>query len=252
MEQYIFSLFWLCLFINAIVNNHNDQGVMFFAAAGSLITSVTLLPLVVKQKRLKEYIRKLLTLCLVFVLLLIVFGQFSIIIDSIKSTSTLFSQYAGTSIPFIDRLKQYLNFIASCFLYPNSGPNLTDEAHPSWQLQSSSSVNLVGIVILLISILGAAFNYKDRFTQICLGWVLFSFLLLCVLGLGTAENGLILYSLYFFWAFLSLVFIAISKVVKRTPKLMIAFFTSIIIFLLALNIPAVLEVIKFGITYYPV
>ena len=81
-------------------------------------------------------------------------------------------------------------------------------------------------------------------------WILFSFALLCVMGWGTNENGLILYSLYFSWAYIILIYLFIDKLIKNDLiKRIIIIILCISIFVF--NIPAFLEIAKFGIVNYP-
>jgi hypothetical protein len=74
------------------------------------------------------------------------------------------------------------------------------------------------------------------------------------LGWGTKENGLILYALYFGWAFLVLLFQLVEKIEnKLNIKCLIPVVTMVaVIALLVINIPAILEMVNFAITYYPV
>jgi hypothetical protein len=74
------------------------------------------------------------------------------------------------------------------------------------------------------------------------------------LGSGTKENGLILYALYFGWAFLVLLFLLVEKIEnKLNIKFLIPVVTMVtVIALLVINIPAILEMVNFAITYYPV
>ena len=46
-------------------------------------------------------------------------------------------------------------------------------------------------------------RFGDFFSKICFAWVLFSVVLLAIVGYGASENGFILYSYYFSWAFIS-------------------------------------------------
>ena len=67
-------------------------------------------------------------------------------------------------------------------------------------------MNLLGIIILVLVTISFILNKKDKLSKISYYWVIFSVLLLCVVGWGTQENGLVLYSLYFSWAFIILIY----------------------------------------------
>ena len=84
-------------------------------------------------------------------------------------------------------------------------------------------------------------------------WVAFSAVMLLILGWGTAENGLILYALYFGWAFLALLFQLVEKIGET---LRVKYLTEVCSFaaaagLLVCNIPAIMEMIEFAVMYYP-
>ena len=73
------------------------------------------------------------------------------------------------------------------------------------------------------------------------------------MGWGTSENGLILYGLYFGWAFLALLMQLVKTIENRlnvgylTPAVCVAG----AIALAVVNIPAILEMVQFAITHYP-
>jgi hypothetical protein len=79
-----------------------------------------------------------------------------------------------------------------------------------------------------------------------------SFLVLCLVGWGTAENGLILYSLYFGWAYFCLAFLAVEKLFTAWPFGRNAVLSLAIAALAYVNIPGIVDLIQFGIQYYPV
>ena len=78
-------------------------------------------------------------------------------------------------------------------------------------------------------------------------------IMLLILGWGTAENGLILYALYFGWAYLVLLFQLVEKIetTLRIKYLTVVCGIAASGGLLVLNIPAILEMISFAIAYYP-
>lgn len=86
------------------------------------------------------------------------------------------------------------------------------------------------------------------------GWIVLSIVMLLGLGWGTAENGLILYELYFGWAFLVLLFQLVEKIEDRLNVnfLVPVFSIGSAVILAVINIPAIMEMVYFAITYYPV
>ena len=163
----------------------------------------------------------------------------------------LFSFTGVASIPFITRLQQYSEFVRYCFLAPCAG--IHEGKLISWQLCPAEQISYTGLLILVVALISAALNRREKLCRISALWIAYSFLILCVIGWGTAENGLILYSLYFSWAFYVLIFMLAAKLDDLSgirlfvPALLVA---GIYVFVHA-SIPAIGEVISFAAKYYP-
>jgi len=125
--------------------------------------------------------------------------------------------------------------------------------YPSWQMEPVTKISFVGVAILLLTVISAAVNRKKRISKLSAMWVVFSFFTLFVLGWGTKENGLILYSLYFGWAFEVLVFELLEYVgdvikLRYLPEIISV---CLACFLLVANIPAMRSLLEFAVSYYP-
>ena len=117
-----------------------------------------------------------------------------------------------------------------------------------------TSINFIGIVILVLVIVSAILNKDKKSSLLSAGWIVFSVFMLLGLGWGTKENGLILYALYFGWAFLVLLFQLVEKIeYKLNVKFLVPVFgIGCAIALAVVNIPAIMEMVNFAITYFPV
>ena len=80
-------------------------------------------------------------------------------------------------------------------------------------------------------------------------WVLFSILVLVLIGWGQPENGLILYGLYFAWAYLILYFMFWKKILKNIKLFKIVMSFSIILMLI-FNVIELLKILSFAIKVY--
>ena len=109
--------------------------------------------------------------------------------------------FSGTKLSFIEKFEQYTHFIVNCFVSINGVPGVD-----AWQLKAISSINILGIVMLILVTISFILNRKDKLSRISYYWTIFSFVLLCIVGWGTKENGLVLYSLYFSWALVVLMY----------------------------------------------
>jgi len=251
MEQYIFSLFWLIILLNTYLQKSENKDHYYIAATGSLLISGAMLPLLLESKSIKKSLNDLTSMGIKFFAIITLFGQLPLFMNAASSINRL-TRFAGTTLPFSDRVLQYFNFISSCFVKPDAEVNTIAYSHASYQLAPVINLNTIGIILFLIAVLGYILNYRNRFAQICMWWVVFSFLILCVVGWGTLENGLILYTLYFLWAYVSLVFLAIEKLPSKLKIVRYSLYAMAAIALLIVNIEGIFEVIHFGINYYPI
>ena len=246
-------MFWVILFIYAILKHRKYSEWYFIGAAGSLITSSILFPLLSPKINLRKYI----SIASVIICLSLISGKLAALLLLIPNSLSFGNAFSDVStITFSERIIYYIDFISSCFLEPAMQfmwitPSWTNEyLEPIYRLIPVSSLNLLGVLILGVSILGFVLSYKEKFAKICFGWIIFSFILLCVVGFGIHE--LPLYSLYFAWAFLSLVYLAIKKLFGPHPKVQTAIFLCILMGMIYINIPGIYEIVLFGIDYYPI
>lgn len=254
MEQYITAYFWLILCIYLLSEKRKLERLAFWGAGGSLLTSMILLPLMSDKnpfRNLKAWIGDLIQYGLEFILVLGIFARFDVIY-SVFSKITALNSFAGGSLTFGEKFQQYTVFIANCFFAPDAGINPNMNGITSWQLNPVTALSAAGLIILILVAVSAFLNRKV-ISRLSDGWILYSALLLVIVGWGTKENGLILYSLYFGWPFLVLLF----QLAERIGKMLkLKYFVPIISLcctfcLLYVNIPAILQMIDFGIAYFP-
>ncbi|MDR0520698.1 MAG: hypothetical protein LBH00_02470 [Planctomycetaceae bacterium] len=252
VEQYIFALFWLTVFMYTMQHNKQHQNYAVIAAVGSLITTAALGVLFFNRHALNATVKRIVKIAFIFLVFVLVSGQFN---KFTLSQVWRYRNFTGLTLSFTDKLYQQCNFIVSCFIKPDTIidkpflPNVGDWM--CYQLAPVTSLNYFGVVLFVFCILGFVLNYRNHFTQVCLYWITFSFLILCLFGWGTAENGLILYSLYFGWAYFCLVFLAIEKLFAQLPLVKYSIYTAAILTLAIINIPGIDDLIQFGIKYYP-
>jgi hypothetical protein len=267
LEQYILSVFFLIVLLYIFVFQKENLDYALIAAAGTILTSGILFPLLVfaSEKQNDAAIRRLTKFACTFFVLITLFSSLWLFLDPnamyehfvhISQTSG-YGAGVGEKVSLPDKLLQYFNFVSLCFVKPATVIGISSletivNKGLSYQLAPVTSLNLLGVILLAVAILGFAQNWRDTFARICGFWVLFSFFVLCLVGWGTAENGLILYSLYFGWAYFCLVFLAIEKALQKLPVVKYAVYTAAIITLAAINLPGIWDVIQFGIKYYPV
>ena len=248
LEQYTVSLFYVIATMYYYFKNREKVNYLYLGAVGTLVTSGILFPAITKFKDFKNWFKKAMYLLATFIVLLILSGQFAQIFTLPEKLKTI-NEYIGVKLSFSDKFVQFTHFVKSLFLSPNGkiGPNVF--GFDSYQLTAVKTISIIGIIVLVMTIVSFILNRKDKMALISFCWVIFSFIILVLVGWGSVENSQILYSLYFSWAYYILYFLLLSKIKNRK-----VFKVLIILSIIIMFIPIIVEmsnIIKFGIRYYP-
>ena len=255
MEQYIVAFFWLVFCMYLIAEKRQPDRIALWGAGGTLLTGMILLPFMSAKSPIRDFkswFTDMVKYGFEFVALTLCFCRFDVFFNLWSKISFL-NGFTGKTVTFADKLYQYTNFICGCFAAPDAGVNTTAFDHISWQLNVTSDINFVGVLILALAIFSAFWNRDKKSSLLAAGWVGFSAVMLLGFGWGTQENGLILYALYFGWAFLVLLFQLVEKI---ESKLNVRYLTPVfsvcaVVALLIINIPSIMETVNFAITFYP-
>ncbi|MBQ8228809.1 MAG: hypothetical protein IJZ88_07335 [Clostridia bacterium] len=256
MEQYIVAYFWLVLCVFLICESQKTSQLAFWGTGGTLLTGAVLLPFMSTRspfKDFKKWFCETFKYGLGFIAFIFAFGRADIFLNLVEKYNR-FNYFSGHSISFTDKLVMYSYFVKNCFVAPDAGADFVSAGHISWQMSQPQTFDFIGIAIFTLAIISAVLNRKKKSSLFAIGWIGFSVIMLVFLGWGTKENGLILYALYFGWAYLILVFQLFEKIEE---KLKIKFITPVLSFtfcivMLIINIPAIKEMLDFATTYYPV
>lgn len=243
-EQYIISLFYLIATIYIGYFNKKEVNYCYVASVGTLLTSGIIFPFITKFN--KKWFKNILKCFICFLVFAIISGQILMLPTVIEDFNSLM-RFSGEDMLLIDRLNQFLYFVRSIFIAPSG--QITGKIIKYYRLIKISSTSLTGIIILLTCILSFILNKKNKFAKISFLWIIFSLIILCLIGWGTKENGLILYSLYFSWAYVSLIYLLINKLIKNT-KLKNTIFIILILIMLYYNTYEFTKIILFCLKYY--
>lgn len=255
MEQYILAVFWLLLFVYMAVEELPGRGGVLVAAAGSLLTSAAMLPMLWRRnaaKPVRRWLEQALAAALLGAFLIVAFLRLDVVLNLMDSVEQL-SSFTGENVPLGGRLGQYTAFVAGCFVSPAAAETAT-LGYPSWQLLPVEDIRLACIALLLLCILGLIVGRRNRLVQISGWWCAFSAILLVGLGWGTAENGLILYGLYFSWAFYVLLRQALVWPLEQAKltRWQTGLDAVLAAVLLGLNVPGMAALLRFAVSNYPV
>ncbi len=253
IEQYVISTFYLITMIYTYFNMKKGTNYIYACGVGALTTSAFLFPLAAKEKKLKDWLLSALDCLVFFLIVLILFGQIRFLFEFIQNLFINVDNFSGKSLTFLERFQQYLSFVKSIFMALPSyvvDKAVSSQEHYQYLIQPIYHFSKVGICILIITILGFILNRKNKIAIVSFAWVIFSFIVIGVAGYGTAEMGTNLYGFYFGWAYICLVYMFIDKVLKNDKYKRIIIIILCLI-LLCINIPELINIIKFGIKYFP-
>lgn len=255
MEQYIVAYFWL-IFCLYLICEKKPERIALWGAGGTLLPSMILLPFMsdkLSLESIKELFMNMLKYGCEFVAVMLAFSRFDVIFN-LRTTVSALNKFTGRNLGMMEKIYQYTKFIRNCFVAPDAGVDFTTLDHVSWQLKTVTEIDFAGIVILILVIVSLVLNRDKRSSLFAAGWVGVSVVLLLGLGWGTKENGLILYALYFGWAFLVLLFQLVEKIenILNIKFLLPVLTIGCSIGLAVVNVPAIMEMVNFAITYFPV
>ncbi len=151
------------------------------------------------------------------------------------------------------KLSHYLKLVLSSLIAPLSGAN---ESGTAWNMAPPTDTVdiffIAGAVLLLLAVLGFVLNYRHKIAQIAFVGVLVSFFFVFIKALNINENAVVLNTLFFAWAFVTLLIMAIEKIFKKITLLRDGVLLTIVTACLIYNSVAAYQLFKFGIEVYPI
>lgn len=267
MEQYVIPVFYLIVFIYMAINNIKSKEVFYIFATGSMLTSGIFFPLLGEKKDFKKSVKMIFFTALKFLAIFIISAKILLFSPyKLNDQLELFSFFVHEAATPTQRVNMYTNFTLNTVLAPEIKAkeylfaHLKSASNEHWielkaynqciDQANNDKTNIFGIIILILITLGFVFNRKDTFAQICFAWVLFSIVLLVIFGYGAFENGFILYTYYFSWAFVCLLFKFFETVLQKWPKVKNTIYVLAIIPVAVINFYGIYQLIEFGLQYY--
>ena len=254
VEQYIPATFILILAIYVYCYKKSGHAALLALSTGALLTNAAIVPFLTFKRKLRDWFHSIVKVVVFFIGTCIFCGKLPTLLDSLHIVSLVQSYGdigAGERIDLSGKLYQFLHFIESCFLGPNTviaeNGNLM-----VFRLALPTDINLIGMLMFCIVATSIAINRKLLFAKICGLWTLFSIALLLIIGWGAPENGMMLYSLYISWAFFTLAFLLIEKLFAKLIAVKYTVFAVCFAIMCIANVGRIIELIRFGIEYYPV
>ena len=255
LERYILPTFCVILLMYICIHAPKAKFVAALAAAGTLTTSVILLPFVAYNRKIKTWILNFLKLGSGAVAISILSGMLSIIYNPIQSVLGYLNRFAG-GVSTGEKALQFINFVGSIFVHPETTLRyrrcpVDDIDFLTYALAPPVSVNWIAVLLILLAIVGFIANRQLRIAQMSFLWAVFAFFALFVMGWQARENEMFLSSLYFGWAFFVLVFMFFEKLLENRKIIKYAIYSVMLIIMAVININGIIELVQFGIQHYP-
>jgi hypothetical protein len=244
IEQYIIAYFYVILTIY-LADKYTKTNYAYFGAVSTLLTSGVLFPLVTRARTCREWMKDMLKAFLLYMSVVTAWGQLPLFLN-IRNELKALTLFTGESVTWQEKTAQFTNFMKNMLWAPKAL-----EDGEQYLLAAAENISWTGIVIMALVLLGFFLNRERYIAKISACWVLFSVVVLYIVGWGTAENGLILYALYFAWAYIVLLYLLLKKLIGNIYLRMgcvIAF--AVISF--GINITEIIHIVDWGKELYPV
>lgn len=248
-EKFVFGLFYIITTIDFTLKKSPLKWIFFIGAIGILTTNIFLLPIVLfyDKKPFKDWLSELIVIGVIFVFVLLITGQFNLLLFCKKSWENL-KRFASVdkNISILNNIIQYLTFVGNIILTPEVVySHAIRQATPSTNFMTA-----LGFTVLIINLLGFIFNYKNKFAQICFYWQIFMAFLLVGIGWGVTNNEMFIYSALFTWSTITLVYMFIDKLIQH-KKTKIIIFSILIGAIFIYNSIQIIPILDFAKTNYP-
>lgn len=246
LEQYVVAYFYVILVLY-VYRKTDKLNFAYFGAVSTLLTSGILFGLITKAKSLKQWVLDLVKCLVIYVGIVTVCGQLPQFLG-VQDKMEMLSTFTGAKVTWAEKWVQLTQFFRDMLWAPAAETQIGDFI--SYRVVSGRGVSYLGILVLICAVSGFVLSYREWISKIAMSWVMFSVLILFMVGWGTAENGLILYALYFAWAYLVLVYQLVCRIFRKTGACH-AIIAILAVTMLVRNVYELVQIYQFGVTYYP-
>ena len=250
LEQYVFAVFWMIVFLTLAAQRAQGTEFAYLAMTGSLLTSGVFLPFMTSGQSLKVRIRQALLTAAMFFTVVILLNRQYVFFTGFSYFQQLLGSYGGAKIGLLEKVQQFSAMLGGLFVRPDAQWT-TFAGHPAYLLAPVTGISWAGIAVLLLAVAGFALNRRNRFAQFSFLFVLVSIALHAVVGWGAMENGMTLYAYYYLWAYFALIFLGLERLLSPLKRWRFVAYGALCAALAVVNIGAIIDLVRFGLTYYP-
>ena len=249
IERFIFALFYLITALYLYYYSKEKSYPALLAATGTNALSFLMICFLMGQNRVITWRQKsefILKYLLIILALLIVFGRLPLLFYS--GTLEDSARWLTLEVGFLNQLQQFSEFIFASFVFPETMIDI--RLFPRYEQAIVTRFNWIGVLIIAVCLLTAIKKRKDSFVQISIYWFGVSFTLLGLLGWSTSQHNLILFSSFFSFSFVYLLYLFLEEALKKfkwRKQLIVA----LIVAMLLYNLYGLTDLLRFAFTYYP-
>lgn len=250
LEQYVFAVFWLIAFLFLAGQRARGADFAFIGMTGSLLTSGIFLPFMTSGQKLSSRIRQTLLAIAMFFIVVVLLNRQYVFFTGFSYFKQLLGSYGGAKISMLEKAQQFSAMLEGLFFRPEAQWT-TFAGHPAYLLAPVTGFSWGGIAVLLLAVTGFALNRRNRFAQFSFVFVLVSVALHAVIGWGAKENGMTLYAYYYLWAYVTLIYLGLERLLSPLKQWRFVAYGVLCAALLGVNLGAIIDLVRFGLTYYP-
>jgi len=247
-ERRVITLIFLIIAIFQSVHRKKDDKFWISVASGAIICNAYVSLMSMKSK--KTFIKDLFLCGAVFLFIAAFLGKVSGLLDLRTQMENFETKgWLDADLDMKSKLIHYLNFISSCLISPLS--HAVDGKSWEMAIPKFNFFTILGAIIIVLAATGFILNFKNKFAQISFVGILVSFFFLFVKSLNVNENAIVLNTLFFAWAFISLTIMAIDGIFDNTkvkPVILSVIAGGCLIY----NMIAVVQLYNFGVSAYPI
>lgn len=238
-EKYQLCVFMLVSYVYLSCLNKDDK---FFitSAAGVMLTSCFIgITEILKNKNLKNIVLNIIKILIFALLFFVLVGRIHLITFGLSDALNMQKASANTILSFHQKIYSTFNMIQSTIV---SVGTVNINGQYLWN-DLTNELPLCGIIIFLISLIGAISKRKELISKISSIWIIFAFILFTFINWSTHESPL--FNIYFSWAFIPMFVFGVDFIVEKlklNSKFVYLFIYIIISFI---NISTLLDIYKF-------
>ena len=251
-ERRVITLIFLVIAVYQSVHKQKEDKFWLSAASGAVICNAYVALLSIRSK--KTWWKDILLFAGVFLFLTAFLGKISGLLD-LQSQINNFenSGWIDEQLDTKTKLLHYLNLVCSSLFAPLSQAS---ENNTSWIMTIMDAgklqyLHILGFAMLALATAGFVLNYKNRFAQTAFAGILASVFFVFIKALNINENAVVLNTLFFAWAFVSLIIMAIDKLLRNkiVKHIVLAAIFGACYFY---NIMAAYQLYTFGKAFHPI